>query len=120
MLALFAASVIVSNDAEAAGARGATGPIPDTAKAAPTSGQVMRVALVTAIIGVAAITAAEARGGGGSSSSGGSHSTSGYVKGNGTYVAPSRATNPNGTKADNYTTKGNVNPYTGAAGTKNP
>lgn len=53
-----------------------------------------------------------------SGSSGASHSTSGYTKSNGTYVAPSHATNPNGTKADNWSTKGNVNPYTGKAGTK--
>lgn len=46
------------------------------------------------------------------------HSTSGYVKSNGTYVAPSHATNPNATRADNYSTKGNVNPDTGQAGTK--
>jgi len=32
--------------------------------------------------------------------------------------APAHATNPNNTKADNYSTKGNVNPYTGKAGTK--
>lgn len=52
------------------------------------------------------------------SSSGGSHSTSGYTKSNGTYVAPSHATNPNSSKADNWSTKGNVNPYTGKPGTK--
>lgn len=52
------------------------------------------------------------------SSSGGSHSTSGYIKSNGTHVAPSHATNPNSTKADNWSSKGNVNPYTGKAGTK--
>ncbi len=55
---------------------------------------------------------------GAGSSSGGSHSTSGYTKSNGTYVAPSHATNPNSAKADNWSTKGNVNPYTGKAGTK--
>jgi hypothetical protein len=32
--------------------------------------------------------------------------------------APAHATNPNNTKADNYSTKGNVNPYTGKPGTK--
>ena len=63
-----------------------------------------------------------ARGGG--HSSGGyvnpsSHSVSGYTTKSGTYVAPSHATNPNGTKTDNYTQKGNVNPYTGKEGTKN-
>jgi hypothetical protein len=50
----------------------------------------------------------------------GSHSTKGYVKKDGTYVAPSGATNPNQSKADNYSSKGNVNPYTGKAGTKAP
>jgi len=46
------------------------------------------------------------------------HSIQGYVKKDGTYVAPSHATNPNGTTKDNYTHQGNVNPYTGAVGTK--
>ncbi|MDP1601035.1 hypothetical protein [Phenylobacterium sp.] len=49
-----------------------------------------------------------------------SHSVKGYVKSNGTYVAPTRATNPNGTNIDNYSTKPNVNPYSGKAGTKSP
>jgi len=51
-------------------------------------------------------------------SSGRDHSVSGHVTKNGTYVAPHRATNPNGTKNDNYSTKSNINPYTGKAGTK--
>jgi hypothetical protein len=86
-----------------------------------------KIAIVFAVL-CAASLGAQARGGGGhsgshasgSSSSGytGSHSTSSYTRGNGTYVAPSHATNPNSTKADNWTTKGNVNPYTGKAGTK--
>lgn len=68
---------------------------------------------------------AMAKGGssGGSHSSGGhvnssSHYVSGLTTKNGTYVAPSHATNPNGTKSDNYSQKGNVNPYTGKKGTK--
>lgn len=60
---------------------------------------------------------AQARGG---HSSGGSHSVSGYTRSNGTYVAPHHATNPNGTKSDNWTTRGNVNPYTGRPGTRSP
>ncbi|MGO8969005.1 MAG: hypothetical protein ACLQDQ_05475 [Myxococcaceae bacterium] len=44
----------------------------------------------------------------------------GYEKKDGTYVAPHTQTAPNATKADNYSTKGNVNPYTGKKGTKNP
>ena len=50
----------------------------------------------------------------------GSHSRKGYFKKDGTYVAPSHATNPNGTKRDNYSSKGNVNPYTGKEGSKDP
>lgn len=51
-------------------------------------------------------------------SSGGSHSVSGHVTKNGTYVPPTRATNPNDTKTDNYSHKGNINPYNGKVGTK--
>jgi len=48
------------------------------------------------------------------------HRVSGHSRKSGTYVAPNHATNPNGTKNDNYSTKGNVNPYTGRVGTKQP
>jgi hypothetical protein len=44
----------------------------------------------------------------------------GYVKKDGTYVAPHIKSSPNDTKFDNYSTKGNVNPYTGKAGTVDP
>lgn len=50
----------------------------------------------------------------------GSHSKKGHIKKDGTYVASSHATNPNKSKADNYSSKGNANPYTGKKGTKNP
>jgi hypothetical protein len=43
----------------------------------------------------------------------------GYTKKDGTYVAPHQRTAPNNTTLDNYSTKGNVNPYTGQPGTKN-
>ena len=36
------------------------------------------------------------------------------------YVAPSYRTSPNKTKLDNYSTKGNYNPYTGKKGKTNP
>ena len=49
-----------------------------------------------------------------------SHYRQGYIRQDGTYVPPSYATNPNDTKLDNYSTKGNVNPYTGKAGTVDP
>lgn len=42
----------------------------------------------------------------------------GYTKKNGTYVAPHYRSSPNSTKSDNYSTKGNYNPYTGKPGTK--
>ena len=58
--------------------------------------------------------------GGTHSSLSASHSVKGYVKKNGTYVAPSHATNPNKSKSDNWSTKGNTNPYTGKAGSKDP
>jgi hypothetical protein len=54
----------------------------------------------------------------GSAEGAGSHYVRGYTRSNGTYVAPHYQTNPNGTSADNWSTVGNVNPYTGAAGTK--
>lgn len=54
------------------------------------------------------------------SAHGSSHSVSGYTRKDGTYVAPSHATNPNGTRSDNWSTKGNVNPHTGKEGTKEP
>lgn len=51
-------------------------------------------------------------------SSGGTHAVKGHIKKNGTYVQPHRATNPNDTQKDNWTSKPNVNPYTGKPGTK--
>lgn len=42
----------------------------------------------------------------------------GYTRKDGTYVQPHERTAPNKTKNDNYSTRGNVNPYTGKVGTK--
>ena len=42
----------------------------------------------------------------------------GHVTKKGTYVPPSRATNPDKSKSNNYSHKGNVNPYNGKRGTK--
>jgi hypothetical protein len=90
------------------------------------------LALVAAL-SFAAIGAAEAKGGGhggghhsGSSttSSSSSHSGTGdhyvhsYTRSDGTVVQGYHATNPNQTRNDNYSTRGNVNPYTGQPGTK--
>jgi hypothetical protein len=63
------------------------------------------------------------RGGGsykGSHSKGGDTSVRGYTRKDGTYVQPHMRTAPNSSKLDNYSTKGNVNPYTGKEGTQDP
>ena len=44
----------------------------------------------------------------------------GYTKSNGTYVQGHYKTTPNNTINDNYSTKPNVNPYTGKQGTASP
>ena len=44
----------------------------------------------------------------------------GYVRKEGTYVAPYTRSSPNVTNRDNYSTSGNRNPYTGAAGSRAP
>lgn len=49
-----------------------------------------------------------------------SHRVKGYVKKDGTYVAPTRRTNPDGKLPNNYSSKPNVNPYSGRAGTVDP
>jgi hypothetical protein len=75
------------------------------------------------LVGALAVisTAASAQYGGyGTGSNSNSHQRSGYTTQSGTYVAPSQATNPNNSTSDNYGTRGNYNPYTGATGTRNP
>lgn len=44
----------------------------------------------------------------------------GYTTKNGTYVAPHYRSSPDSTTLNNWSTVGNVNPYTGQAGTRNP
>jgi hypothetical protein len=44
----------------------------------------------------------------------------GYTTKNGTYVAPHYRSSPDGNPYNNWSTVGNVNPYTGQAGTRNP
>jgi hypothetical protein len=41
-----------------------------------------------------------------------------YIRHNGQFVGPHFRTAPNHTKLDNWSTRGNVNPYTGKLGTK--
>ena len=42
----------------------------------------------------------------------------GYYRSSGTYVQPYYRTSPNSYKFDNYSYKGNYNPYTGRYGTR--
>jgi hypothetical protein len=66
------------------------------------------------------VTGAQAQGTAqGTGSNPNSHPVQGYVNSGGTYVPPHQQTNPNGTQRDNYSAYGNVNPYTGAVGTRN-
>ena len=44
----------------------------------------------------------------------------GYTRRDGTYVSGHYRSTPNHTRLDNYSTRGNYNPYTGKAGTVNP
>lgn len=90
------------------------------------------VVLAAVVIGVSLSVlhgSAWARGGGGrsggshshasSSHPGGSHSVRGHVTKRGTYVAPHHATNRDNSTKNNWSHKGNANPYTGKSGTKN-
>lgn len=44
----------------------------------------------------------------------------GYTRKDGTYVQPHYRSAPDGNAYNNYSTKGNVNPYTGKEGTVDP
>lgn len=56
---------------------------------------------------ILATTSAQAQYYTGTGSNPNTHTSSGYTRNNGTYVAPYVATNPNGTQRDNYGTSGN-------------
>jgi hypothetical protein len=49
----------------------------------------------------------------------GSTRVKGYFRRNGTYVAPHYRSSPNYTPYDDWSTRGNVNPYTGEVGRRN-
>ena len=73
--------------------------------------KLLAMSLVLVIMGVGLLNVVEAR----------TVSVKGYYKpSTGRYVAPSYRTSPNKTKIDNYSTKGNYNPYTGKKGYSNP
>ncbi|RQQ54279.1 hypothetical protein [Burkholderia stagnalis] len=58
--------------------------------------------------------------GGNSNMYGSDQTVSGYTRSDGTYVQPYHRTAPDGNPYNNYSTQGNVNPYTGQPGYKNP
>ena len=64
--------------------------------------------VIAAILSILALPAIAAR----------DHAVRGHVKKDGTYVAPTRATNPNSTQRDNYSSKPNTNPLNGRQGTR--
>jgi hypothetical protein len=74
--------------------------------------------LAAGMVAFATVAQAQYGGGYGTGSNSSSHSTSGYMRSNGTYVQPYTATNPNSTTRDNYGTQGNYNPNNGHIGTR--
>lgn len=87
-----------------------------------------RMLLFVSFVSLVVVQIADARGGGGYRGGGskGGHRSSGhvsvnsYTKRNGTHVQSHKRTNPNSSKRDNWSSKGNNNPYTGKEGTKEP
>ena len=85
--------------------------------------QTIAIALLTLIVASPAL----ARGGGGGHGSHGGYSPHGstvhvqsHVTKNGAYVPAHVRTAPDHSKYNNWSTKGNANPYTGKSGTKDP
>jgi len=50
----------------------------------------------------------------------GQHQVRGHVTKKGVYVQPHRKTNSDRSRSNNWSSKGNVNPYTGKMGTVDP
>lgn len=76
-------------------------------------------------VGVTTVEAKGSRSSGGYKASGtGSKSSSttvrGHVTKSGAYVAPHQRTTPDKSQRNNYSANGNVNPYTGKVGKKEP
>jgi hypothetical protein len=69
----------------------------------------MRIVIALLVIAVSAATALA-----------GSTYVQGHFRSDGTYVQPHYRSAPDGNTFNNYSTQGNVNPYTGQAGTRDP
>lgn len=68
------------------------------------------IAVLLALCAMLFVSVAEARG----------VRVRGYTRKDGTYVAPHYRSSPNTSRSDNYSTRGNYNPYTGKSGTVDP
>lgn len=77
----------------------------------------MRIFIIAIALSTSFIVAHAKQAAGGTSST---HTVKGHFKKDGGYIAPHRATNPNNTQRDNWSSKPNVNPYTGKPGEKDP
>jgi hypothetical protein len=53
-------------------------------------------------------------------SGGGPTSVRGHTRRDGTYVAPHKRSSPDKSRTNNWSAKGNANPYTGKKGTQDP
>jgi len=73
-----------------------------------------------ALAALAVPTTTVARGGHGGGHSSSPVHVSGHTTKTGAYVPAHYRTAPDHSKLNNWSTKGNVNPYTGKAGTKSP
>ena len=69
---------------------------------------------------VPSVTFAKGGGGGGRGGKGGTVTVRPYTKKDGTHVDGHHRSAPDDSKSNNLSTKGNVNPYTGKPGTKEP
>ncbi len=65
----------------------------------------MRLLIMLAILGISLLARAD-------------EYVDGYVRKDGTYVAPHHRSSPNSTNRDNYSTEKNQNPYTGSSGSR--
>jgi len=92
-------------------------------------GQSMKTIVAVAAVLIVAVSGASAQGlygnnygaglyGTGSNSS--NHYVQPHSNSNGTYTQGHYQTSPNSTQFDNYSTRGNIDPYTGAVGTRTP
>jgi hypothetical protein len=93
----------------------------------------IKLITLVCVIGMTAVSSAASARGGGSGGGGGhrsssvgpgtgsnssSHNVHGYVRKDGTYVEPHRQSNSDHNFNNNWSTKGNQNPYTGKEGTQ--